>query len=230
VTATTSTQINSPSTLVNFRAVSIYGGQLYASNDSTTGGNTISLGTVGTGLPTASATYANVNGLEGVATESRYAFFFADTDAGIAGLDTLYVADDSLGLKKYSLVSETWTLNSTTGSGTDAYRSVTGSVSGSTVTLFATRKGGSAAAGGGELVKIVDASGYNAAVTASPSVIATAVTGGSFNTSFRGLAMAPAAPVSIPILTIAATDAAAADLGADATMMLERPYYSILKV
>ena len=216
VTATTSTQINSPSTLVNFRAVSIYGGQLYASNDSTTGGNTISLGTVGTGLPTASATYANVNGLEGVATESRYAFFFADTDAGIAGLDTLYVADDSLGLKKYSLVSETWTLNSTTGSGTDAYRSVTGSVSGSTVTLFATRKGGSAAAGGGELVKIVDASGYNAAVTASPSVIATAVTGGSFNTSFRGLAMAPAAPVSIPILTIAATDAAAAELGADA--------------
>jgi hypothetical protein len=89
-------------------------------------------------------------------------------------------------------------------------------VNAGTVTLYATRKGGSAAGGGGELVKIVDASGYNAAVTATPSVIATAVTGGSFNTSFRGVAMAPAAAVVAPTLTIAATDAAAAELGADA--------------
>src|SRR5262249_30763021 len=58
---------------------------------------------------------------------------------------------------------------------------------GTTVTLFATRKGGSGAAGGGELVSLVDTSGYNGTFSGTPTLLATAAT----NTSFRGVAMAP---------------------------------------
>ena len=83
--------------------------------------------------------------------------------AASPGADTLYVADESFGVAKYSLVAGSWVANGTVGAGADAYRGITGTTSGTTVTLFATRKGGSTATGGGELVAIVDASGYNGA-------------------------------------------------------------------
>ncbi len=66
------------------------------------------------------------------------------------------------------------------------------------MTLFATRKGGSAAAGGGELVSIVDTSGYNGAFAATPVLLSTATA----NTAFRGVAFRGAAdypPVISPI-------------------------------
>ena len=103
----------------------------------------------------------------------------------------MYVADDTNGagggVTKYSLVSGSWTANSTAGSSADGYRGITGSVSGGTVTLYATRKGGSGATGGGELVSIVDAGGFNAAISGTPTLLATAAA----NTAFRGVALAP---------------------------------------
>jgi len=147
------------------------------------------LGAVGTGVSTASG--QAIVGIPGFSTStgSPYAFFFADLD-GTAGLDTLYVVDDTAGtggLTKYSLVSGSWVSNGTVGVAADSYRGVTGIVSGTTVTLFTTRKGGTAAAGGGELATLVDASGYNEPLTGTPTLLATAAA----NTAFRGVALAP---------------------------------------
>jgi uncharacterized protein YjiK/phosphodiesterase/alkaline phosphatase D-like protein/2',3'-cyclic-nucleotide 2'-phosphodiesterase (5'-nucleotidase family) len=208
--ATTSTDVST--TVTNLRQLGIEGGQLFVTTSS---GTAVRLGTVGTGLPeTTGQTITNLTGIP--TTGSPYAFFFADLDVGVAGLDTVYIADDTNttgigGVRKFSLVGSTWTANGIAGAFGDAYRGLTGSVNAGTVTLYATRKGGSAAAGGGELVSIVDATGYNATITATPTLLATAAA----NTAFRGVVFAPAAPVSTPTLTIAATDASAAELGTD---------------
>jgi hypothetical protein len=199
-------------TLSNVRQVNIFDGQLYASNDSTTGGNATILGPVGSGLPTtAGQTYSSLPGFithTSTPTASAYSFFFADLDSGVAGLDTLYVADESaLALTKYSLVSGNWVSNGTVGTDQD-YRGITGSVSGSTVSLFATRLGGSAAAGGGALVSLVDSSGYNGAFSGTPTLLATAAT----NTAFRGVGIVPVPEPST--LGLAAAGVALAGLGA----------------
>ncbi len=177
----TSVQLSADST--NIRQVGIAGGQLYVSTQK---GTTLRIGTVGSGAPTsAGQTIANLPGFP--TSDSPNAFAFADLD-GAPGVDTLYVADDVAGLTKFCLVAGTWAARGTAGSGTDAYRGVTAIVSGSTVTLYATRNGGGGASGGGELVKLVDTSGYNGALAGTPSVLATAA----FQTAFRGVALTPA--------------------------------------
>jgi hypothetical protein len=181
--ATTSVQLST--TVVNLRQAGIFGGQLYVSDAS---GSVVRLGAVGTGLPTtAGQTITNVPGFP-ASTGSPYGFFFADLDPATPGLDVVYVADDSAGVLKFSLVAGTWTANGVVGAAADAYRGLTGVVSGSTVTLFATRRGGSSATGGGELATLVDGSGYNAAITGTPVLLSTAAA----NTALRGIALAPA--------------------------------------
>jgi hypothetical protein len=185
---TTSTQINTGTpTLANVRQVNIFNGQLYFSDASAAGGNTIAVGALGTGLPTtAGQNSANVVTL--TQSASAYGFFLADLSGGVAGVDTLYVTDDAVAaLTKYSLVGGVWTSNGTVGVNADDYTSVTARVSGTTVTLYAIRKGGIGATGGGELVTLVDSSGYNGAFSATPTLLATAAT----NTAFRGVALAP---------------------------------------
>jgi predicted extracellular nuclease len=184
--STTSTQLST--TVTNLRQTNIFAGQLYVSDSS---GAAVRLGTVGSGLPTTSGqTITNLPGF--AVTGSPYAFFFADLDAGVSGVDTLYVADDTNGagggITKYSLVSGSWTSNGTVGTAADSYRGLTGTVSGSTVTLYIVRKGGTGAAGGGELATLVDAGGYNAAFSGTPTLLATAAA----NTAFRGVAFTPA--------------------------------------
>ena len=220
--ATTATQINTPATLVNFRQLAIFNGQLYATSSSATGSNATSIGTVGTGLPTASAALATLPGIAPVTTisgTSRYAMFFADLSADVAGVDTLYIVDDAvLALSKYSLVSGNWVLNNTIGADADDYRGVTGAVSGSTVTLFATRKGGSSNLGGGELVKIIDAAGYNASISATPTLLASAIVGTATapNTSFRGVAIAPGNVVALPSVNLSVSASTGTEAGATA--------------
>lgn len=208
---TTSVQLST--TQANIRGVVVIGSQLYVTSGSGTNTNR-GVNAVGTGTPTTSGqTITRLTGLTDTNCPSTYGFFFADLDAGVAGVDTLYVADDGAGaLTKFSLVGATWTANGTVGADTDDYRGLTGVVNVGVVTLYATRKGGGAAAGGGELVTLSDSSGYNAAFTGTPTLLATAAA----NTAFRGVAFAPAAPVSTPTVTIAATDAAAAESPADA--------------
>ena len=179
--AATTTQLST--TVTNLRQVSIFGSQLFVSDSS---GSAVRLGAVGIGLPTtAGQTITNVSGFP--LTGSPYGFYFADLDATVPGLDVLYVADDALGITKYSLVANSWVAKGTVGAAADAYRGLTASVKAGAVTLYATRKGGSAAAGGGELVSLVDASGYNGAFAGTPTLLVAATA----NTAFRGVALAP---------------------------------------
>lgn len=89
----------------NLRATNIFAGQLYASSGAGTG--LPRLGTVGTGTPTTSGqTITQLPGISATATITG--FFFADLNAGVAGVDTLYVADDGANqVQKYSLVGGT---------------------------------------------------------------------------------------------------------------------------
>ena len=201
---TTSTDLTG-STFANVRQINVFNNQLYASSGS--GTNTFKgVETIGSGLQTSGTqTVTRLPGLTDTTNPSTYSFFLADLTPNVAGLDTLYVADDGSGaLTKFSLVGANWVSNGTVGVDADDYRGLTGSVSSNSVTLFATRKGGSGATGGGELVSLVDSTGYNAAFSSTPTLLATAAT----NTAFRGVAFAPVnpAPVTQPDLTVSLAD------------------------
>ncbi len=158
----------------NIRVIGIFGGQLFYSTGSAPAG----IYSIGSGLPVASAGATQI-----AASTSPYGFFFADLSAVEPGVDTLYVADDSAaasggGIRKYSKVSGAWTLNNVVT--LTAARGLTGSVSGTTVTLFAIGNGNT-------LVKIVDTAGYNASNNGTAASLATP----GANRAFRGVAIAP---------------------------------------
>ncbi|MBC3941251.1 Calx-beta domain-containing protein [Sphingomonas albertensis] len=195
--STAVTQLNTSATgPVNVRGLSIYDGQLYESSMS----GTFRISTVGTGAPTtAGQTITTIAGdgsatSPGATASAPGAFFFADLTAAVDGVDTLYVADSRTGggLFKYSLVGGLWTSN---GSIVDSgLTGLTGSVSGSTVTLFGT----TATA----LDLFSDATGYNGVLTGGSTRLATAAT----NTAFRGVAFAPqAAPVANETIALQTT-------------------------
>lgn len=169
------------SDLTNSRTVNIFGGQLYTSS----GSGALRMNTVGTGTPTTGP--QPTTALPGIptATVSFNGFFFTDLSPAVAGNDTLYIADDqSAGagtIRKYTFDGTTWTATGTI-VGNAQYRGLTGFKSGTTVTLFATRAGN-------ELVSVVDPTGYNGVLAATPTSLATAAT----NTGFRGVALAPLA-------------------------------------
>jgi hypothetical protein len=170
--STTSTQLST--TVTNLRQTNIFAGQLYVSSAS----GAFRLASVGTGTPTTSGqTITNLPGFP-TATGSPYGFFFADLDAGVSGVDTVYVADDGGTIQKYSLVAGTWTANGT--KALSSVRGITGVVSGASVTLYVTN--------GSSLQTITDTSGYNATITGTLTSLATAPA----NTAFRGVAFAPA--------------------------------------
>ena len=178
--ATTGTAVTT-GLLSNMRVIDVYNNQLYASSNS----GAFRLATTG-GAP-ASTTGQTLTNLSGWSTSSGspYAYFLADLNNAVAGLDTAYVSDDALGLLKYSLVGGTWTLNGTIGVA-DLYRGLDAEIVGGSVNIFATRKGGTSATGGGELVMITDTAGYNAAFsTTTPTLLATAAA----NTAFRGVSL-----------------------------------------
>ncbi len=196
--ATTSSQVSATGTgaLTNIRQIAVYGGQLYVS---TASGTAVRLGEVGSGTPTTSG--QPITALPGIpiTNASPYAYVFFDLDGSVPGVDTVYVADDSAtspapAISKFSLVGGTWIQNGSVGSAGDSYRGLAGSVSAGTVTLWSTRKGGSSATGGGELVSISDSSGYNGTLSGTPVLLATAGT----NTAFRGVALAPVSPSPTP--------------------------------
>lgn len=169
------TSISVASVPASLRVTGVFGGQLYVTSAS----GTTHLASVGTGTPTTSGqTITNLPGFP--TTGGRYGFFFADLDAGVAGFDTVYTADEGGQIQKYSLVSGNWTANGTVALA--AVRGLTGTVSGSSVTLYVTA--GSATT---TLQKLTDTSGYNATINGTLSVLATAVS----STAFRGVALAP---------------------------------------
>jgi hypothetical protein len=186
--ATTSQQLST--TVTNIRGVSVVNGQLYISTSS---GSTVRMGTVGTGTPTTSGqTITNLPGIP-ASTGSPYGFLFADMDAGTAGVDVLYVADDTPGtIIKYSLVAGSWVSNGTvTAAG---IRGLTGFTYSNRVYLYGTT-GASSGTGGGTIYALNDNAGYNAAISGTVSSITTLPA--SSQKAFRGIAFAPFTVVSV---------------------------------
>ncbi len=205
--STTGVSLNASVPTGNFRQVNIVNGQLYASTGSTVTNRAVN--TIGTGLPTGAGQAVTIlPGLPtaGATAQSPYGFFFADLNPSIAGNDVLYVADDgsstSTGLSKYLFDGTNWLAAGHVGVSADSYRGLTGTVSNGIVSLFSTRKGGSGATGGGELVSITDNTGYNDGqgtnhtandfTSLAPTVLITAAT----NSAFRGVVYIPAAPAA----------------------------------
>jgi hypothetical protein len=124
-------------------------------------------------------------------------YAFADLDPTVPGVDVLYVASTHtaantvIGIRKFSLVGGVWVGNGSVG-GTVAnsyFVGLTLKVSANIVTLYATRQGANNLSKGGELVKIVDNSGYNGTMTGTPAVIAFVATPNTM--AFRGVALVP---------------------------------------
>lgn len=162
------------------RCPAIYDGQLYSSSTATG----FRLARVGTGLPTATGT--TMQNLTGYPSSGGSPFqFFMTRLNGSDTVNVLYVADNNV-LKKYSLVSGTWTDNGTIGVLGDKFRGITGVEADGIVTLYAVRRNDI----GGELVRYIDSTGHNASFSnLKPVIIAQADT----NKVFRSVAMAPQA-------------------------------------
>ncbi len=195
--ATTSTLLSS--TNLNLRMPAIFDGQLYVSSGN---GSTVRLGSVGSGLPTTSGQV--ISALASNVTPNPFtgptnppplapnAFVFLDLNSSVMGLDTLYTADDggSGSLQKFSFDGTAWTARGSVGVAADLYRGLIAKKQGSDVLLYAVRKGGGGATGGGELVTLTDTSGSTGTLTGTPTLLATAAT----NTAYRGVAFAPEKP------------------------------------
>jgi hypothetical protein len=166
------------STILNTRVVDIFGSpsQLYVTSGS---GSNKGVNTVGTGLPTTTGTPFTLN----PASASPYGMFLTQLNPASPGIDTAYVADDGVGIEKFSLVSGTWVASGVIGTATDAYRGLTGSVTANGVQLYATRQGGTSQG----VVSLFDGSGYNSTITGSPNLIVPL----GANEAFRGVAYAP---------------------------------------
>jgi predicted extracellular nuclease len=172
------TQINSAAP-TNLRTVGIAAGQLYAS----TGSSPTGVYAVGSGLPTAGGqTPALVTPVP-----SPYGFVALDRDPAVPGVDSLYVADDSAspggGILKFSFDGSAWTARGAFRPNGAGVRGLTGAVTGTGVTLFATTSVASNA-----LVKVDDTGAYTAPVSATATVLRSAAA----NTVLRGVAFAPA--------------------------------------
>ncbi|MFI5365207.1 MAG: hypothetical protein ACHQ4J_06250 [Candidatus Binatia bacterium] len=176
--STTSIELSTDSK--NIRQVNIFNGQLYVSSQKTS----IRVATVGTGVPTTAG--QSITNLPGIPTSIvPDAFFFADLD-GTPGVDTLYVADDTTNggqIQKYSLLGGSWVASGVIAA--DTVHGLTGIVTGTTVTLYATSSGTSGTSG--TLFTFTDTGGYDENVSGAAATLATALN----NQAFRGVCLAP---------------------------------------
>lgn len=177
----------------NYRGVAIAEGQLYVASGSGNRG----VFAVGSGLPTGSSSTSLVVSAGSSSTANQ--FVPLRLGAPGSGIDTVYLADESIGLVKFSFTGSSWVTNGIVGSAADTYRGVTALRNGSNVTLYAVRKGGTGATGGGELVRLDDSSGFNGTFAGTPTLLASA----SANTSWRGIALSPASG-NLPLVAFGA--------------------------
>lgn len=187
-------------TVTNTRNLGIFASQLYTTASS----GAIRLASVGLGLPTTTGQLmSNLSGLP-TASGSPYGFVVLDRSPSVAGVDTIYYADDATGLQKYSTGDGlNWTAR---GSVAGNMRGLTARIDSGTgnVILFGTSTTTSANA----LVTLTDTAAFDATISATPSNIATAAT----NTVFRGVAFVPSAAAT-PELSIAGANVAEGNTG-----------------
>jgi len=168
---------------INSRFCGVFGGQLYGSSGATPFVNVF---TIGSGLPTAAGqTATSLAGMPITAGPSPHGFALFDRNATVAGLDTLYVADDRAtasggGVQKWTFDGAIWTLAATFNSGlTSGVRGLAGLVTGANVTLLATTSQGLP----NTVVRFVDDGSATPAATVLATVIA--------NAAYRGVAFSP---------------------------------------
>jgi hypothetical protein len=104
--STTSAGTQLSTTPTNTRWVNIFDNQLYVSSSSSTFQYVLK---VGTGIPTTNG--QTISNLPGFPTSggNSYSYVFLDRDPAVPGVDVVYIADQSLGLVKYSFNGTTWT-------------------------------------------------------------------------------------------------------------------------
>ncbi len=178
------------------RVPEIVNGQLYLSTTTTV---TPGIYKVGTGLPTTGSQTATAL-TSAAAGFDPYSYALVRLASGSGAPDTLYVSDGTTGtIKKYSLISSTWTAEGATAAITGGLTGLVGKVQSGAVQLYAT------SADGSKVVSFVDSAGANATITAgTPTTIATAPT----NTLFRGVAFAPTGQTLTPVPTVTLSDSA----------------------
>jgi len=169
------------------RALGIFDGQLYAASFAPGP----ALSKVGTGTPqTSGQTLTPLVFPPGLLTPSAGSqFFLADLSASEPGLDTVYVADESAGLRKYSMVGGVLQHNDDHKIDNRAIRGLTGIVSGGVVTLYASNTETT----NNDIWKVVDDAGWNQPL---PDFNAMTFFLGTPGAAFRGLAMAPESVVA----------------------------------
>jgi hypothetical protein len=179
---------NSISSSVATRQVSVVAGKLYASITSATPGAGIysfnpALPTTGTGTTVSQLVSGSFQG-----------YFFADLDAGVAGVDTLYAVDITNNmLNKYSLVGSSWTLNNSLPAG--GMQNLTGYFNGTSVVLYGSQFT--------KIASLVDSAGYNSSNNGTLVDVPGATAGTNYN--FKGIAVVPLAvpePSSLVLLLI----------------------------
>jgi len=182
-TATTvSTTIN------NLRTVQTFGGNLVFGSGS---GTVARVGFL-PGFPT---TYGNaIQNHPGMpVTITANSIYMTSLPGGPSGINTMYVADDAsgtLGVKKYSLGNDgQWVASGTIDAG-GAYRGLSGTTNGGTVTLYAVKSST-------PLLKFTDISGYNNTVTNITAPFDTIYKATS-NMAVRGVQIVPS-PSTLPI-------------------------------
>jgi hypothetical protein len=166
------------------RACGIFNGQLYGA---TKASPFFGVFTVGTGLPTGTPPMAAATQLPGFPTSGNSSpmdFAVLDRDPNIAGVDTIYLADDRApgsggGIQKWTFNGTTWTLAYTLKNGlsTGVRHLLAIEVPNDGVMLLAGTTSTPNA-----IVKVID--------TGSGSMATTLVTAGA-KTAFRGLALSP---------------------------------------
>lgn len=162
----------------NYRWVNIFNSQLYSSSGSATAPAVIGVNQIGTGLPTTTGqTTTTLNGVDSSSSGTPYAYLLLSEGGG--GINTAYVADNTVGIEKYSLIAGTWTAEGSIA--LPGITGLTGGISGSTVTLYATDPT--------NLVQVSDPVGTGT-LSGTLTSLATAAT----DEAFRGVAFAPSGP------------------------------------
>jgi hypothetical protein len=185
-------RISGTAVATNMRGLSVFGeganAQLYVSSGAN---NVATVGVYGPSpLPTGTATtliaQANVPSMPTSPVSSRYGFVYLDANPAVAGVDTLYVADDSLtsgGVWKYSLdTTGTWLARGTIQGLNVGLRGMAGLVSGTSVRLFTTSSG--------TMFTYWDADAVGSTLSGT-STLLTSIAIAATNTAFRGVVVVP---------------------------------------
>ncbi|MGK4567524.1 YDG domain-containing protein [Flavobacterium sp. 3HN19-14] len=176
---TTATPTTISSTVTNLRTVSVYNNQLYVS----TGSGTTGVYKVGTGLPTTTGQVSTVN----LAGGDPYAYYMVNRGGTNWNTYVAYVTVP--GIYKWSSTDNgaTWTARGSVT--TTPIAGIIAQVNGSDVDIYATSAGTAGTTPVAPvIIKLTDTALFDAAITGTASVIATAPA----NTFFRGIAFAPA--------------------------------------